>query len=198
MQGHFRKAERSRKTGETQVAVALNLDGAGRAKIETGVTFFDHMLTQVAVHGLIDLEIAASGDDAHHVIEDVMIALGEAFNAALGDRSGINRVGSAFVPMDDALARVVVDFSNRPYAVFDGEFETSMIADMPASLVRHVIESLAASARMNLHVKIFYGYDDHHKAEATFKALGRALRAAAERDPRREGRVPSSKGTLKA
>ncbi len=193
-----RQATITRQTKETNIKLTLNLDGTGQADIATGVGFFDHMLHHVAVHGLFDLTVEATGDlhiDAHHTIEDVAIAFGQALDQALGDRSGIVRMGSAIVPMDDALARVVVDLSGRPYAVVDARFDASFVGEMPTLLVRHVLESIAANARINLHAQIIDGWDDHHKAEALFKALGRALDAATMLDPRRSG-VPSTKGTL--
>lgn len=193
-----RSATIERTTRETSVTLALELDGTGQADIDSGVGFFDHMLHHVAHHGLFDLTVEASGDlliDAHHTVEDIAIALGQALAQALGDRSGIARMGSAYVPMDEALARVVVDLSGRPYAVIDADLTTPMLGTMPATLVQHVLESTAMNGRLNLHATVLYGRDDHHKAEALFKALGRALRAAVEIDPRRRG-VPSTKGTL--
>jgi imidazoleglycerol-phosphate dehydratase len=193
-----RKTTVSRHTNETRIDLALNLDGSGRVDIQTGVGFFDHMLHHIAHHGLFDLTVRAAGDlhvDAHHTIEDVAICLGRALDQALGDRAGIVRMGSAYVPMDEALARVVVDLSGRPYAVIQAEFETPLMGQMPTSLVAHVFESIAFNARMNLHAAVLYGRDDHHKAESLFKALGRALSAAVRVDPLRGG-VPSTKGTL--
>jgi imidazoleglycerol-phosphate dehydratase len=193
-----RTAAITRRTNETQIELTLNLDGRGAADIGTGVGFFDHMLHHVAVHGLFDLTVHARGDlhiDAHHTVEDVAICLGRALDEALGDRKGIARMGSAYVPMDEALARVVIDLSGRPYAVIQAEFDAPTVGQMPTSLVAHVLESIAFHARMNLHAAVLYGRDDHHKAEALFKALGRALSAAAVVDPRRGG-VPSTKGTL--
>ena len=193
-----RTAAVERRTNETEIALTLNLDGSGQATISTGVGFFDHMLHHVAVHGLFDLTVHASGDlhiDAHHTVEDVAICLGRALDQALGDRQGIARMGAAYEPMDEALARVVVDLSGRAYPVFHAAFTTPMIGQMPTSLVEHVFETLAVHARMNLHAEVIYGRDDHHKAEALFKALGRALRVAVERDPRRAD-VASTKGTL--
>jgi imidazoleglycerol-phosphate dehydratase len=193
-----RTANISRYTNETRIDLTLNLDGSGAAQIDTGVGFFDHMLHHVAHHGLFDLTVKAAGDlhiDAHHTIEDVAICLGRALDEALGDRKGIVRMGSAYVPMDEALARVVVDLSGRPYAVIQADFDTPLIGQMPTSLVAHVLESIAFNAKMNLHAAVLYGRDDHHKAEALFKALGRALNAAVMIDPRR-GDVPSTKGTL--
>jgi len=193
-----RTATITRHTNETQIELALNLDGDGAAQIDTGVGFFDHMLHHVAHHGLFDLSVKASGDlhiDAHHTIEDVAICLGRALDEALGDRRGIARMGAAHVPMDEALARVVVDLSGRPYAVIQADFRDAAIGQMPTTLVTHVLESIAFQGRMNLHAAVLYGRDDHHKAEALFKALGRALAAAVALDPRRGG-VPSTKGTL--
>jgi imidazoleglycerol-phosphate dehydratase len=193
-----RTASIERNTNETQISLSLNLDGTGHADIQTGVGFFDHMLHHVAVHGVLDLTVQATGDlhiDSHHTIEDVSICLGQALHTALDDRKGIARMGSAYVPMDEALARVVVDLSGRPYAVIHADFDAPMIGQMPTSLVAHSLESIAFAAKMNLHAQVLYGRDDHHKAEALYKALGRALRMAVERDPRRAG-IPSTKGTL--
>lgn len=189
----------TRHTNETQIELGLNLDGRGEAQIDTGVGFFDHMLHHVAHHGLFDLTVKATGDlhiDAHHTIEDVAICLGRALDDALGERKGIARMGHAYVPMDEALARVVVDLSGRPYTVFEGAFTAPLIGQMPTSLVQHVFESIAVHGRMNLHAAVLYGRDDHHQAEALFKALGRALSLAVARDPRRAG-VPSTKGKLR-
>jgi imidazoleglycerol-phosphate dehydratase len=195
-----RRASITRETNETRITLTLNLDGGGRADIHTGVGFLDHMLNHVAHHGLFDLNVRAEGDlhvDTHHTIEDVALVLGTALDQALGERKGIARMGYAYVPMDEALARVVIDLSGRPYAVFEAEFETPTIGEMPTSLVQHVFGSLSVTGRMNLHAHVLYGHDDHHKAEALFKALGRALREATELDPRRTG-TPSTKGTLTA
>lgn len=195
-----RTATIQRETNETQIRVMLNLDGTGHADITTGIGFFDHMLHHVAVHGLFDLNITAQGDlhvDSHHTIEDVSLCLGQAITEALQDRKGILRMGSALVPMDEALAQVVVDLSGRPYAVIHADFATPMIGQMPTSLIHHALESLATAGKMNLHAQVFYGHDDHHKAESLFKALGRALRQAVEIDPRRGG-IASTKGTLTA
>jgi len=195
----MRTANITRKTNETNITLALNVDGKGKAEISTGVGFYDHMLHHVAVHGLFDLSIKAEGDlhiDAHHTVEDVAIALGQAFDQALEKRGGITRMGSAYVPMDEALARVVVDFSGRPFAVFDAPFQAPMLGTMPTALVQHVFESLSVHARINLHAQVLYGRDDHHMAEALFKALGRALDAATQLDPRRGSAVPSTKGKL--
>lgn len=193
-----RTATINRDTNETQIELTLNLDGTGQADISTGVGFFDHMLHHVAVHGLFDLSVKATGDlhiDSHHTIEDVSICLGQAINQALEDRKSIVRMGSAFVPMDESLAQVVIDLSGRPYAVIQAAFDSPAIGQMPTSLVAHSLETIAFAARMNLHARVFYGNDDHHKAEALYKALGRALCAAVTIDPRRQG-IPSTKGTL--
>ncbi|GAB4481999.1 MAG: imidazoleglycerol-phosphate dehydratase HisB [Anaerolineae bacterium] len=195
-----RIAHITRETAETRIDLTLNLDGIGRAEINTSIGFFDHMLHHVAVHGLFDLSVKAAGDlhiDAHHTVEDVAIALGQALAQALGDRRGITRMGHAYVPMDETLARVVVDLSGRPYAAFAADFDTPLLGAMPTSLVEHVFESIALNGRLNLHAQVLYGRDDHHKAEALFKALGRALDAASRLDDRRAG-VPSTKGTLTA
>ncbi len=186
-----------RKTQETEIQITLNLDGTGQADIQTGVGFLDHMLHHVAVHGLFDLHVRAHGDlhiDAHHTIEDVAIVLGDALDRALGVRTGIVRVGYSYVPMDEALARVVVDLSGRGYAVFDGEFVAPLMGAFPTSLVAHFFETLAQRAKMNLHARVLYGRDDHHKTEALFKALGRALQMAVAPDARRA--ATSTKGTL--
>lgn len=193
-----RKFTINRQTSETDIQLTLALDGTGQHDINTGVGFLDHMLTHVALHGLFDLQITASGDlhiDAHHTIEDVAIVLGQALDQTLGDREGIRRMGQAYVPMDEALARVVLDLSGRPYSVIDANWHTPNIGQMPTSLVGHFLETVAVHGRMNLHARVFYGRDDHHQAEALFKALGRALRQAVALDERRQG-VPSTKGTL--
>ncbi len=194
-----RIAQVGRQTAETTVEVRWNLDGTGQADLTTGIGFLDHMLHHVAVHGLFDLTVRAQGDlhvDAHHTVEDVAIVLGQALDRALGERRGIVRMGHAYVPMDEALAFVAVDLSGRPYAVIEADWEGSTIGELPTSLIPHFLESLAVHGRMNLHARVLYGRDDHHKAEALFKALGRALAAATRLDPRREGRVPSTKGSL--
>lgn len=187
-----------RKTRETDIRLGLNLDGAGVADILTGVPMLDHMLSHVAVHGLFDLEIRASGDlqiDAHHTVEDVAICLGEAVERALGDKRGIARIGHSYVPMDEALALVAIDLSGRAYSVVEADWNSPMLGSMPASLVPHFFETLATRARFNLHARVLYGRDDHHKAEALFKALGRALAMAVVLDPRRSD-IPSTKGSL--
>jgi imidazoleglycerol-phosphate dehydratase len=188
-----------RRTNETDITLSLNLDGTGQHTITTGVGFLDHLLTHIAVHGLFDLTVQATGDlqiDPHHTIEDCALVLGQALAEALGDKKGLVRMGHAYVPMDEALAFVAVDLSGRPYAVVDANWHSPAIGQFPTSLVPHFIESLAATARANIHARVLYGRDDHHQAEALFKALGRALDAATQVDPRRAGRVPSTKGRL--
>lgn len=194
-----RTAEIHRKTQETDISIQLNLDGTGVCQVQTGIGFLDHMLNHVAVHGLFDLKVEAKGDlevDCHHTVEDVALALGQAFDQALGERAGIVRMGSAYVPMDEALAFVSLDLSGRPYSVIQAEWHTPAVGGIPTSLFPHFIESLAVSLRANLHARLLYGRDDHHQAEALFKALGRALDEATRIDPRRRGKVPSTKGRL--
>ena len=196
----LRQGQIERQTKETQIAVAITLDGSGRAEINTGIGFLDHMLTLFAGHGLFDLNVRANGDlhiDDHHTAEDVMLCLGKALDQALGDRRGIVRTAHSFVPMDEALALVAVDLGGRPYCVFDADFVTPKVGQLGTDLLFHLFESLAIQARMNLHAKVFYGRNDHHKVEALFKALARALDAATQLDARR-GDVPSTKGTLTA
>jgi imidazoleglycerol-phosphate dehydratase len=194
----LRTATIHRITKETDVLVELTLDGSGQADIGTGIGFYDHMLHHVAHHGLFDLAIKATGDlhiDEHHTAEDVAITLGQALDKALGDRAGIARMADAWVTMDEALAQVIVDLSGRPYVAFSGTFDMPRIGGLGTSLIPHIFESIATHARMNLHARVLYGRDDHHKAEALFKALGRALDTATMRDPRRSG-IPSTKGVL--
>jgi histidinol-phosphate aminotransferase len=194
-----RQASLSRQTGETQVEVRLDIDGSGRHEIHTGLPFLDHMLTQIAVHGLFDLYIQAQGDthiDPHHTMEDVALTLGSVFQQALGNRAGIVRMASADCPMDESLAWVAVDFSGRPYCVVQADWHGPSVGGLPVSLFPHFLESFAFQARCNLHVAVRYGRDDHHQAEAIFKALARAMCAATRIDPRRSGQVPSSKGIL--
>jgi len=195
----MRVAEINRKTNETEIHLKLDLDGSGQHQIDTGIGFLDHMLNHVAVHGLFDLELDARGDthiDFHHTVEDCALAFGQAIDRALGDRGGIVRIGSAYVPMDETLARVAIDLSGRPYAVIQAEWQGPSVGGIAASLFPHFFESLAVTARANLHAQVLYGRDDHHKAEAMFKALGRALDEATRIDPRRGAAVPSTKGTL--
>lgn len=193
-----RQATIHRQTTETDVAVTFNLDGRGAADVATGIGFLDHMLTALAVHGLFDLTVRATGDlhiDPHHTIEDVAIVLGAALDAALGERRGIQRMGHAYVPMDEALGFVAVDLSGRPYTVFRAEWRTPAIGGFPTDLVEHFFESFAVHGRLTLHARLEYGRNDHHGAEALFKALARALRLAVALDPRRSD-TPSTKGTL--
>ena len=197
-----RIAKVSRKTSESAVELELNLDGSGVSEIETTVPFFNHLLTAFSKHSLIDLKVKAKGDtdiDIHHTVEDVAIVLGQALKEALGDKAGISRYGDAVVPLDEALARAVVDISGRPYLVHDGEpagFEYHLIgAHFTGSMVRHVFEAIAHNAGITLHVSLLGGRDAHHIAEAQFKAFARALRAAVEPDRRVQG-VPSTKGSL--
>jgi imidazoleglycerol-phosphate dehydratase len=197
-----RIAKVSRKTSESAVELELNLDGSGVSEIETTVPFFNHLLTAFSKHSLIDLKVKAKGDtdiDIHHTVEDVAIVLGQALKEALGDKAGISRYGDAVVPLDEALARAVVDISGRPYLVHEGEpagFEYHLIGGhFTGSMVRHVFEAIAHNAGITLHVSLLGGRDAHHIAEAQFKAFARALRAAVEPDPRVQG-VPSTKGSL--
>lgn len=188
-----------RTTNETAASVTWNLDGAGQSQIATGVGFLDHMLDLLAHHGLFDLTVEVRGDlhvDAHHTIEDAGLALGAALLDALGDRRGIARMAHAVVPMDEALALVAVDLSGRPYAVLDLALRTSTLGTLPAEMVGHFFHSLAMEARCNLHARVLAGENDHHRVEAVFKALGRALHAATRIDPARAGRIPSTKGAL--
>jgi imidazoleglycerol-phosphate dehydratase len=195
----MRSATIKRETSETRISAELGLDGTGRHDIKTDVGFLDHMLTHVAVHGFFDLTLHAVGDlevDAHHTVEDCALVLGQALDQALGDRAGINRIGAAQVPMDEALAHVVVDLSGRPYTVVEAAWRAPAIGALPTTMIPHFFRSLATAARCNLHARVLYGEDDHHQAEALFKALGRALDQATALDPRRAGAVPSTKGTL--
>jgi imidazoleglycerol-phosphate dehydratase len=191
-----RTAKIERETKETKVSLELGVDGTGQAKISTGIKMFDHLLSQLAQHGRFNLRVSASGDDEHHVIEDVAICLGKAFGEALGDKRGIIRMADAAVPMDDALAMVAVDISGRGYTVLELPFADNDMAGFPTDLIRHFLESLAIEARLNLHANISYGTNDHHKAEALFKALGRALDMATTLDKRISGELPSTKGRL--
>jgi imidazoleglycerol-phosphate dehydratase len=195
----MRTADISRQTNETQIQIHLDLDGTGKHEISTGVGFFDHMLTHLAVHGLFDLTVQAKGDlhiDVHHTVEDVALALGQAFDQALGDRKGIFRMGDCFAPMDETLAHVAVDLSGRPYAVVQAEWHTPYVGNIPTTLFPHFFESFAVTSRCNLHMRVLHGRDDHHQAEALFKAFARALDVATLLDPRRSGAIPSTKGTL--
>ncbi len=194
-----RQARLSRKTKETEVDLSLSLDGSGKNEISTGIPFFDHMLTQIAVHGLFDLSLQVKGDlnvDPHHTVEDTGLALGKAFDQALGDRKGLVRMATATVPMDESLALVSLDFSGRPYTVVNATWNDIKVGDLPVTLITHFLESFATQARCNLSVRLLTGGDDHHRAEAIFKALARALDAATQIDPRRMNAIPSSKGVL--
>ena len=194
-----RTATVQRDTLETQISVRLNLDGSGETSIATGVPFFDHMLDQVGRHGLIDLEVRAQGDlhiDAHHTVEDVGIAFGQALAEALSDKRGICRYGHAYVPLDEALARVVVDFSGRPGLVHEVDYRRARIGDFDTDLIHEFLQALVNHARLTLHVDSVRGRNAHHIAETVFKALGRALRMAFEPDPRAQGQLPSTKGAL--
>jgi len=194
-----RTATVSRQTGETDIEISLTIDGSGQADIATGVGFLDHMLHALARHARFDLTVRAKGDlhiDEHHTVEDVGIVLGRALAQALGDRAGITRMGHAIVPMDEALAMVAVDFGGRGYFVFDGHFSTDRIGQVGTSLIPHFFESLAHEGRLNLHARLLAGVDDHHRAEALFKALARALDMATQTDARLSGQIPSTKGTL--
>lgn len=195
----MRTAEINRSTSETQIRVALTLDGQGKADISTGIGFLDHMLALFAFHARIDLELHAQGDlevDSHHTVEDCALVLGSALDQALGDRKGITRMGAAYVPMDEALARVVIDLSGRPCSEFQAEWSGPMIGALPTTLFEHFFRSLAVQLRANLHARIEYGLDDHHKAEALFKALGRSLRTAMAFDEGFKDGIPSTKGVL--
>jgi len=195
----MRSAEITRQTNETQIDIKLDLDGTGQYEISTGIGFLDHMLTHLAVHGLFDLSVQAKGDlhiDAHHTVEDVALTLGQAFDKALGDRKGIIRISDSFAPMDETLAHVAIDLSGRPYSVIQTEWRSPYIGDIPTTLFPHFFESFAITARCNLHARVLYGRDDHHQAEALFKAWARALDSATQMDPRRAGAIPSTKGTL--
>ncbi len=194
-----RIAEVTRNTAETRIRVKINLDGTGQARLSTGIGFFDHMLDQIARHGLIDLDIEADGDlhiDGHHTVEDVGITLGQAFNQAVGDKKGIRRYGHAYVPLDEALSRVVIDFSGRPGLVMDVPFKSGMIGAFDTQLTHEFFQGFANHALVTLHIDNIKGENAHHQAETVFKAFARALRAAVERDPRAAGMIPSTKGSL--
>lgn len=196
----MREAQIHRKTRETDISFYLNVDGRGRASVTTGIGFLDHMLTAIASHGLFDLTVMAQGDleiDEHHTAEDIFICFGRALDEALGDRRAIVRVAHSYVPMDEALAFVSLDFGGRPYCVFDADFVTPRVGDLGTDLIFHLFESVAFHARMNVHASVLAGRNDHHKIEALCKALARAMDKATREDPRRED-VPSTKGTLSA
>ena len=191
-----RLANVKRETKETNISLELDIDGSGRWEINTGIKMLDHFLSQVAKHGRFDLKISATGDDQHHLVEDVAICLGKAFSEALGKKQGIVRMANSAVPMDDALATVAVDIGGRGYHVLELPFSDNDMAGFPTDLIRHFLESFASEARINLHAKITYGTNDHHKAEALFKALGRAVDTATRIDERISGELPTTKGLL--
>ena len=194
-----RIAELARNTAETQISVRVNLDGSGVSRLHTGIGFFDHMLDQIARHGLIDLDIDAEGDlhiDGHHTVEDVGITLGQAVHKAMGDKKGIRRYGHAYVPLDEALSRVVVDFSGRPGLVMDVPFKAAMIGSFDSQLVHEFFQGFVNHAFVTVHIDNLKGENAHHQCESVFKAFARALRMALEFDPRALGSIPSTKGSL--
>ncbi len=194
-----RTAQVTRNTAETQITARVNLDGTGVAKLATGIGFFDHMLDQIARHGLIDLDIHADGDlhiDGHHTVEDVGITLGQAVHQAVGDKKGIRRYGHAYVPLDEALSRVVIDFSGRPGLVMNVPFKSGMIGTFDSQLAHEFFQGFANHAFVTLHIDNLRGENAHHQCETVFKAFARALRAALELDPRAAGTIPSTKGSL--
>jgi imidazoleglycerol-phosphate dehydratase len=195
----MRTAEIDRNTLETQISVAVNLDGSGDREFQTGLPFLDHMLDQVARHGLLDIRIKADGDleiDAHHTVEDIGITLGQAVNEAIGDKKGIRRYGHAYVPLDEALSRVVIDFSGRPGLVYNVVFARQMVGDFDVDLFHEFFQGFVNHAKVTLHIDNFKGENAHHQIETIFKAFGRALRMAAEPDPRMSDVTPSTKGSL--
>jgi imidazoleglycerol-phosphate dehydratase len=195
----MRQADISRNTLETKIRVVLDLDGSGVSKLATGIGFFDHMLDQIARHGMIDLTVEAQGDlhiDGHHTIEDVGITIGQALAKALGDKKGLRRYGHAYVPLDEALSRVVVDLSGRPGLVFNVPFTRATIGEFDVDLVREFFQGLVNHANITVHIDALRGDNSHHQAETVFKAFARALRMAVEADPRAAGAIPSTKGSL--
>lgn len=195
----MRQAQVTRNTLETQISVSINLDGTGKATLETGVPFLDHMLDQIARHGMMDIEINAKGDlhiDAHHTVEDIGITLGQAFKQAVGDKKGLRRYGHAYVPLDEALSRVVIDLSGRPGLEFNVEFTRACIGEFDVDLVNEFFQGFVNHALATLHIDNLSGKNAHHQAETVFKAFGRALRMAVENDPGAAGIIPSTKGTL--
>ena len=194
----MRQAEISRNTLETQITVRLDLDGSGKSKLDTGIGFFDHMLDQIARHGMIDLDVKAKGDlhiDGHHTVEDIGITIGQALAQAIGDKKGLRRYGHAYVPLDEALSRVVVDLSGRPGLTYNMNFTRSMIGEFDVDLMREFFQGMVNHAAITLHIDNLRGDNAHHQCETMFKAFGRALRMAAESDPRSSG-IPSTKGSL--
>lgn len=195
----MRKATIERDTLETQITVSVNLDGQGDAKLDTGVPFFEHMLDQIARHGMVDIDIKANGDthiDDHHTVEDVGITLGQAINQAVGDKKGISRYGHAYVPLDEALSRVVIDLSGRPGLVFNADFTREKIGNFETELVFEFFQGFVNHANVTLHIDCLRGHNSHHQAETIFKAFGRALRMALSADERMVGKMPSTKGSL--
>jgi imidazoleglycerol-phosphate dehydratase len=195
----MRQAQVTRNTLETKIEVRLNLDGSGKSRLATGVGFFDHMLDQVARHGMVDLEIEAKGDlhiDAHHTVEDVGITLGQAFSQAIGDKKGVRRYGHAYVPLDEALSRVVIDLSGRPGLEYSVDYARGLIGEFDVDLVHEFFQGFANHALVTLHIDNLKGRNAHHQAETIFKAFGRALRMAVELDARASGTLPSTKGSL--
>lgn len=195
----MRSANVSRNTLETRINIELNLDGSGKSKFDTGVPFLDHMMDQIARHGLLDLNIMAKGDlhiDAHHTVEDIGITLGQAFNQAVGDKKGLRRYGHSYIPLDEALSRVVLDISGRPGLVFNCEFVRGNVGEFDVDLIKEFFQGFVNHALVTMHVDNLAGGNAHHQAETIFKAFGRALRMALELDPRMAGVMPSTKGTL--
>jgi imidazoleglycerol-phosphate dehydratase len=195
----MRSAKVSRNTLETQINIELNLDGIGKTKFDTGLPFLDHMLDQIARHGMVDINILAKGDlhiDAHHTVEDIGITLGQAFNQAVGDKKGLRRYGHAYIPLDEALSRVVLDISGRPGLVFNCEFVRDTVGDFDVDLIKEFFQGFVNHALVTLHIDNLAGNNAHHQAETIFKAFGRALRMALELDPRMAGVMPSTKGAL--
>ena len=191
-----RKSSIKRTTQETNITLVLDLDGTGKYEINTGIKMLDHLLAQTVKHGRLDLKLTASGDDEHHVTEDIAICLGKALNEALGEKLGIVRMADATVPMDEALANVAIDLSGRGYCVLEAEFKKNDMRGFQSDLIRHFLESFAMEGRLNLHARVLYGINDHHKAEALFKALGRALDMATRIDERTSGELPSTKARI--
>jgi len=195
----MRSAKVTRKTNETQIAVSVNLDGSGRARLATGVPFLDHMLDQFARHGLVDLEVKATGDlhiDAHHTVEDIGITLGQAVAKAVGDKKGIRRYGYAYVPLDEALSRVVIDFSGRPELQYHVQYARALVGEFDVDLTHEFFQGFVNHAQVTLHIDNLRGQNAHHQCETVFKAFARAFRMAVEPDPRAGGRIPSTKGKL--
>jgi imidazoleglycerol-phosphate dehydratase len=199
MQTTGRTGSVERKTAETEIAISVNLDGTGAYDISTGIGFLDHMVEQFSKHSLIDVSMKVEGDlhvDQHHTTEDSAIALGQAIANALGDKAGIGRYGSAYSPMDETLARVALDISGRPYCVFNAEFSQERLGEWDTELIRHWFESIAQTAGITLHIELLYGSNNHHICESIYKGFARAMRIAVERDPRKGGAIPSTKGQL--